>query len=131
METDLCLFVVVTCRQGIVVQGALECLGKAGGVDDVVRGVPSVQQGAVRWVHQRRAAAARQHQHHLGPGRLAQDTLYFDIEYTIFKAGSSIYYKLASKQVFFSLKWDVCLQRSLLTDNFFYSQIFAKIKRPN
>ena len=106
METDLCLFVVVTCRQGLVVQGALECLGKAGGVDDVVRGVPSVQQGAVRWVHQRRAAAARQHQHHLGPGRLAHYTLYFAIEYTIFKVGPSIYYKQASKQVFFSLKWN-------------------------
>ena len=76
METDLCLFVVVTCRQGIVVQGALECLGKAGGVDDVVRGVPGVQQVAVRPVRRRHAAAARQHQHHLGPGRLAQFTTY-------------------------------------------------------
>ena len=76
METDLCLFVVVTCRQGLVVQGALECLGWAGGVDDVVRGVPSVQQVAVRPVSQRRTPAARQHQHHLGPGCLAHYTLH-------------------------------------------------------
>ena len=44
METDLCLFVVVTCRQGLVVQGALECLGWAGGVDDVVRGVDALSK---------------------------------------------------------------------------------------
>ena len=44
VETDLCLFVVVTCRQGLVVQGALECLGWAGGVDDVVRGVDALSK---------------------------------------------------------------------------------------
>ena len=76
METDLCLFVVVTCRQGLVVQGALECLGKAAVVDDVVRGVPGVQQVAVRPVSQRHAATARQHQHNVSPGRLAHFTRY-------------------------------------------------------
>ena len=54
-------------------------------VDDAVRGVPSVQQVAVRPVSQRHAATARHHQHHLGPGRLAHYTLLevlnFDIRY--------------------------------------------------
>ena len=44
--------------------------------DDVVCGVPGVQQVAVRSVRRRHAAAARQHQHHLGPRRLAQFTTY-------------------------------------------------------
>ena len=79
--------VVVTCGQWLAVQGALQYLGRAGGVDEVVGGVPGVQQVAVRPVRRRHAAAARQHQHHLGPGRLAQYTLHFDIKYTIFKEG--------------------------------------------